>query len=379
MQHILDLTEGNRQAALFEVHLLRCAEPQHIFSPLSNGFDVQQMLYAYVFRDRVSAPGTAAQRQRRRKLKVVQITDAAVRGRCVDYDTAGLHPCRKLFDLFPVVDLIHIEGCCMAIAAVLDQLVRIFHCLLEVLRTVHCQYRRELFVCELFADVHRSDFTDEDTCFLRNGHAGKSCDGCRTLTYDLAVECAVDENGLTHLFSLIGREEIAAALQKFLADCVINGFVNDHRLLRCADHAVVKCLRVYDRVYRLADIRRGIDHCRGVAGANAQRRFAAGICCTHHSRTAGCQNDVSLLHQRVGHFQRRNVDPADDILRCTCLHGCIQHDLRRSDGAFLCTGMGRNDNGISGFQDLKIAVDVGLVVGMTAATTPIGSAIRVVP
>lgn len=162
-------------------------------------------------------------------------------------------------------------------------------------------------------------------------------------------------NGFTGLFSLgqagfMLLEEIAAALQKFLADCVINGFVNDHRLLRCADHAVVKCLRVYDRVYRLADIRRGIDHCRGVAGANAQRRFAAGICCTHHSRTAGCQNDVSLLHQRVGHFQRRNVDPADDILRCTCLHGCIQHDLRRSDGAFLCTGMGRNDNGISGFQ-----------------------------
>ena len=30
-------------------------------------------------------------------------------------------------------------------------------------------------------------------------------------------------------------------------------------------------------------------------------------------------------------------------------------------------------------SDLKIAVDVGLVVGMTAATTPIGSAIRVVP
>ena len=30
-------------------------------------------------------------------------------------------------------------------------------------------------------------------------------------------------------------------------------------------------------------------------------------------------------------------------------------------------------------SDLKIAVEVGLVVGMTAATTPIGSAIRMVP
>ena len=41
VQDFFNLTQSHRQAAFFEVHLLRCAEPQHIFSPLSDSLDIQ--------------------------------------------------------------------------------------------------------------------------------------------------------------------------------------------------------------------------------------------------------------------------------------------------------------------------------------------------
>ena len=49
---------------------------------------------------------------------------------------------------------------------------------------------------------------------------------------------------------------------------------------------------------------------------------------------------------------------------------------------FLGPGMGADDDAVAGLQAisvLKMAVEVGLVVGITAAMTPMGSAILVMP
>ncbi len=73
------LVKGNGQTALLYINLLRRAEPQHIFSPFSDCFNIQKMLNANVFGNGVSAPASATERKRRRKLKVVQIAYAAVR------------------------------------------------------------------------------------------------------------------------------------------------------------------------------------------------------------------------------------------------------------------------------------------------------------
>ena len=40
--------KSNRQTAFLEVNLLRCTEPKHIFSPFSNGLDINQMFYIYI-------------------------------------------------------------------------------------------------------------------------------------------------------------------------------------------------------------------------------------------------------------------------------------------------------------------------------------------
>lgn len=55
--NVLELLESNREAALLDINLLRCAEPQHILSPLGNGLDIQQVLNTNVLGNGVTAPG----------------------------------------------------------------------------------------------------------------------------------------------------------------------------------------------------------------------------------------------------------------------------------------------------------------------------------
>ena len=57
--HIFQLIQSNRQAAFFEVNFFRGSHPEHVLSPLCNSFNIDQMLYSNVFRNRVSAPGAA--------------------------------------------------------------------------------------------------------------------------------------------------------------------------------------------------------------------------------------------------------------------------------------------------------------------------------
>ncbi len=76
-----------RAGTLLEIDLFRSAEPQHVLTALGHSLDVDQVLHPNVLGDGVAAPGAAAQGQRRLHAEVVQVTDAAVRGRGVDDDT----------------------------------------------------------------------------------------------------------------------------------------------------------------------------------------------------------------------------------------------------------------------------------------------------
>ena len=75
---MFQLVERDRQAALFEIGLFRCAKPKHILPPDRDGFDVQQLVNAHVLRHRVAAPASAAEGQRRRQLEIIQIANAAL-------------------------------------------------------------------------------------------------------------------------------------------------------------------------------------------------------------------------------------------------------------------------------------------------------------
>ncbi len=203
---------------------------------------------------------------------------------------------------------------------------------------------------ELFAQIHRFHLTNEDAGAFGNLHAGQSGDGHRTLTHDLGVQCAVDEQHLADLVDFVFLEEVAAAAGKFLPHLIINAVQHDDRLLAGADHAVVKGLGVDDGADRELNVGGVVNDGGGVPRANAQSGLAGGISGLHHAGAAGGEDDVRFPHQGVGHFQTGNIDPADDALRRTGGNGGLQNHLGGGNGGFLCSGMGADKDAVAGLQ-----------------------------
>ena len=205
-------------------------------------------------------------------------------------------------------------------------------------------------MCKLFFNIHALDFADEDLGIHRNLNTSQLSNGVGLLANDLGVYGAVDDNSLADLLGLFRIQEVAATGSEFLLHSIIHILMNNNGLFGSTNHAVIESLRVNDGVNSHYNIRSVIDDSGSIAGADTQSRLTGRISGLYHARTTGCQNDVSRMHQLIGHFQRRNVNPTDDSLRCACCHSSVQHNLRSSDGALLSAGMGADDNAVAGFQ-----------------------------
>ena len=149
--------------------------PQHVFSSLSHGFLVNQVLRPDVFRDRVAAPGAAAEGQGRGEAEVVEVADPAVGGRGVDQDARGFHLFAKQPDAIRLVILVGIQAGGVADAAHIHQLHRFLHGIGEILRPVHGERGRQLFVGKRLAVIDVPDFANQDFGVRRHrdpGHSG---------------------------------------------------------------------------------------------------------------------------------------------------------------------------------------------------------------
>ena len=134
----------------------------------------------------------------------------------------------------------------MSEAAVGDKALRLRHRVAEILRAVHRENGRELFMRELLADVDAFDLADQYLRLLRYADAGERGYFEGALPYDRRVERAVDDDRLAHLLRLPLVQQIAASGRELRPYFVINRVKYDDRLLRSADHAVVEGLRVDD-------------------------------------------------------------------------------------------------------------------------------------
>ena len=358
-QYGAQLIQRNVQAAFFQIYLLRCAEPQHVFSPLAYGLDVQQVLAADVFRNAVAAPRAAAQRQRGNRVEVVQIAQTAMRRGRVDHNAAGLHAGGKLLQTLAIRNGVQINGGGVAIAAVGDQTFGLVQRIRKIGGAVHGQHGRQLFVGKLLAQLHALHFADQDLGVLRHGHACQAGNGHRPLADDTGIQRAVDQNGFANLFLFILIQEIAAAGGKFLAHGLIHAVQHNDRLLRSTDHAVVKGLGVNDRVDGQQNVGGVGDNGGGVARADAQCRFAAGIGCLDHAGAARRQNNIRFLHQQVGHFQAGHIDPVDDTGRGACSHGGFQNHTGGGGGALLGARVRADQDAVAGLQGQQSLEDGG--------------------
>ena len=73
-----ELIQRDRHAALLEINLFRCAEPEHILSPLCDCLDIDEVQDAYIVGYGVPAVGAAAQGQGGKELEVVEIADTTL-------------------------------------------------------------------------------------------------------------------------------------------------------------------------------------------------------------------------------------------------------------------------------------------------------------
>ena len=328
--------ERHREAALLLIHLFRRAEPQHVLSSHGHSLDVDEVLDADILRNRVPAPASAAERERRNKHEVVDVADAAEARRHVHEQTAGLHPLCELVELGLLVEFVDPEDRRVAKTAVVhEQGLRDVERMVEILALVHAEDRRELLVAERLGAVRGGRLADEDLRVLGHLEARHLGNRHRALTNDLRIQCAVDEHRRADLVRFGLVEEVAATLRELGLDGVVDLLVGDHRLLRRADHAVVEGLRVDDRVDGVDDVTARVENRRRVAGADAEGRRAGAVGGLHHAGTSRREDDVGLLHEEVRLRQARRLDPADDVLRGACLHGRVQHNLRRRDRGVL--------------------------------------------
>ena len=353
------LVESNGETTLLDIYLLRCSEPKHVFSPLCYCLNVQKMLYANVVGNAVAAPRATTKCKRGSKAEVVKVTDTALRRRGVEKDTAGLHSLGELSKLLSLSDFVKVDRGCVTEAAVLNKSVSLVKSLIEALCTVHCEYGRKLLVSELLGDINACHLTDEDLCALGNLYACKSGNLVCRLTNDLCIKCAVDDNGLTNLLDLLCAQEVAAAVSEFCLNLIVDVGENDNRLLGCADHTVVEGLGVNYRVNGKKNVCRAVDDCRSVTCAYAKCRLTAGVCRANHAGATGSEDDVSLLHNGVGHVDGGAVDPVDDSLGCACRYCCLKNKSCRRRGTILCSGVGGDDDTVSGLQGEKALEDCG--------------------
>ena len=230
------------------------------------------MFHSYVLGNRVAAPGTAAQSQGGSQFEVIKISDTAVGGRGIYQDTAGLHRRRVLRHLLFFIG-IDIQRGGVSVTAVCYKLFRFCKSLVESLRLIHGKYGRKFLMGELFADIHRFHFTDQDLGIFRNFHACHLRDGRCFLSYDLRVQGAVDDNGLSYLIKFVSLQEIASSVLELVFHRLIYALQDSHRLLGSTDHAVVKGLGMDDGINRQTDIRRIVDDNRSISRAYAQGRF----------------------------------------------------------------------------------------------------------
>ena len=222
------------------------------FTPTFSETELPPHEPADVLRDGVAAPRAAAERERGRRVEVVDVAYAALRRGRVDEDAARLHAALEVVELFAlrhyvevleVVELfalrhdVEVDRRGVAEAAVRDEALSLRYGVPEVRGAVHREHRRELFMRELLADVYALDLADEYLRALGARHRGYLV---RLLPDYRRVDAAVDDYRLAHALRLLLVEEVTSARGELGLDLAVNRIDGDDRLLRGAYHAVVE-------------------------------------------------------------------------------------------------------------------------------------------
>ena len=233
-----------------------------------------------------------------------------------------------------------------------NQFLCFFYRVFEIFSTVHCQSRGQFFMCERFAFINNGHFTDQNLGVFWYREACQFSNFIGRLTNDSRVQRTVFQDNVLNSFQLFTLQQIAAVGCETFTYCVINRVNNNNRLFRSTDYTVVEGFGHQYRCNCTFDISSFIDNNRSVARAYADSWFTGAVCGFNHARTTSREDqvDVWVVHQCVRQFNRRLIDPADQIFRSTGSDSSLQNDISRFVGCIFCTRVRGEDNGVTGLQ-----------------------------
>ena len=233
-----------------------------------------------------------------------------------------------------------------------NQFLGFLYRVFEIFCTVHGKRRRQFFVCKRLAFVDNFHFTDQDFGGCRHSKACQFSDFIRWLTDDSGVQRAIFQDDVLNRFQLFTLQQVAAVAGETFANGIVHGVYNDHRLFRCADHAVIEGFRHQYRRNSTLDISSFVDDYRRVTRTHTDSRFTGAVCCFNHARTTGREDQVNVrvMHQRVRQLNRRLVDPANQIFWCARSDSSLQNDIRSFVGRVFRTWVWREDDCVTGLQ-----------------------------
>ncbi len=357
---VAEVAQTFSQAAVFEVDFRRDTEPQHVFSPLCNGFDVQKMFRRDVLADGVAAPGSATEGEGGVEFEVEDIADSTLAGGHVDQHAAGCHAVAKVGNAVGVAR-VRVEHACVTHAAELDQSFRVLNRRFKVFDLVESENRREFFAGERIVGTDAVGFRDQDFCILGNLDACHRGDLECALADDFGVELVIDDDGFADFVRLFFGENVGAAFEELGFDFVIDAFDNSDRLLGSADHAVIEGFTLENAADSHEDVAGFIEDRGGVSCADADCGNARGVSSFDHARTAGREDQVDhrVTHEVLAEGNGRLIDPADDVCGCAGCNSGVADDFRGFDRGFLRSRMGAEDNAVAGLQCEKGFEDSG--------------------
>ena len=131
---------------------------------------------------------------------------------------------------------------------------------------------------------------------------------------------------------------------------VVDVLVYYGRLLGGADHAVVKGLGVDDGVHGKDNVGSLVNDGGCISCTYAKCGLSAGVGCLYHSGAACGKYDISLSHDKVGHFKAGNVYPRDYVLGSTCGYSSFKHYLCCGNCGLLCSRVRADDDAVACLQ-----------------------------
>ena len=256
-----------------------------------------------------------------------------MRRRAVNHHAAGWHNIAVAFNSV-IVAHVCIQNRSVTAAGKFHQCFGFCHGVFKIFGFIHCQNRRKFFIRKWLFCTDFRNFADNNLSVFRHFHTGHCSNFCRRLTNDVGIDSAVFQNCGSHFFTLFSAQNISAAFYKFFFNFIINGIANHNRLLRGANHAVIKSFRHQNRANCHLNVGRFVNNGRSVSRTNAQSRSSGRICGFHHSRTACSQNQICLLHKILSARQTWFINPCNNIFRRAGFYSFFQNHFCGFNRAF---------------------------------------------